>query len=148
MSSHQQTIISFVPSNSNPIGKKVNPHVYVCILPCNRRYYDVDSFTVFRGIPLVYKQVLFPILQLFLGIVNFRSGLQAYCTQLLGQFFMIGLRQSTMSNARMVLFQPHTTRHSSLHCSTIHHYVAHQAMKTQIHGGDVRCNAKSVEESF
>ncbi len=94
---------------------------------------------------------MYPILQLFLGIVYFGSHLQRHCTQHLGQFFMIGLRQSTMSNASM----GQAPAHAHLHFHTKHNQqctplfpiaqpfintLVHQAMKTQTHGGDVMQN--------
>ncbi len=48
-SSHQQTVVSVVPSNSKLIGKRLNSSMYEAILPRNHRDYDIDGFSVFRG---------------------------------------------------------------------------------------------------
>ncbi len=94
---------------------------------------------------------MFPILQLFLGIVYFGSNLQRHCTQHLGQYFMIALKQSKMSNASMGQAPSQAHRHFYLNhkqqCTFLLpvaqpfiNTLAHQAMKTQINGGDVMQN--------
>ncbi len=106
----------------------------------------------------MYQRVLSPILQIFLGIVYFGSGLQRYCTEHLGRFFMVGLRQSTMSSASMgqAPAQAHLHFYSNhkQQCTALLplaqpfiNSLAQQAMKTQIHGGDVMQNLlrKAIE---
>ncbi len=87
---------------------------------------------------------MFPILQLFLGIVYFGSGLQRHCTQHLGWFFIIGYGQSTMSNVS--IGQAHLKQKCTSLLPIAQPFIytlAHQVMKTQIHRGDVMQNLLS-----
>ncbi len=121
------------------------------MLQKNKRNYDVKGFTVVHGYQWVHRRVLSKILQLFIGVVYFGSGLHHHCTKHLGRFFMVGLRQSSMASGNMgqTPAQAHLHYHSNhkQQCTALLpiaqpfiNSMAQQAMKVQIYGGDIMKN--------